>query len=120
MQCIIVQDTEYRRCVLSDQTGGSARGKLIISEEWKCIRVATITLLTLIFSGSAFARIGNSARSDDLESPYAVIDEQISNLRAQGASPWITIAKHPRAYATRSRAIDAIIARLFRGAESNG
>lgn len=44
------------------------RGKLIIGEEWKYIRVMAITLLTIIFSGSAFARIGNSARSSDLES----------------------------------------------------
>lgn len=92
-----VQDEAHGRCVLSDQTGGSAR-KLIIGEEWKCIRVAA-TLLT-IFSGCAFTRIGNSARYNDLESPYAVISEQISNLRARGASPWITIAKHPQAYAT--------------------
>jgi len=36
---------------------------------------AVITLLTVIFSGSAFARIDNSARFSDSESPYAVISE---------------------------------------------
>lgn len=95
-------------------------GKLIIGKEWKYIRVAITALLTAVFSGSAFARVSNSVRPSDLESPSIVIDEQTSNLRARDASPWITIAKRPRVYATQSRAIDAIIAPVSRsGIETN-
>lgn len=74
------------REMLSDRMGGSAY-RTHYQRRVKVHPRSVATLLTIIFSGSAFARVGNSAWLSDLESPRAVIGEQTSNLRARGASP---------------------------------